>query len=44
MVFKAAALGKPHDGFATALLLSGVALEPARALSRRVLESIHWAE
>jgi len=44
VVFKAAALGKPHDGFATAMLLSGVALEPARALSRRVLESIHWVE
>jgi hypothetical protein len=44
VVFKAAALGKPHDGFATALLLSGVALDPARALSRRVLENIRWAE
>ena len=36
--------GRPADGFETALLLSGVALEPARELSRRVLESIRWAE
>lgn len=44
VVFKAAALGRPADGFETALLLSGVALEPARALSRRVLEAIRWVE
>jgi hypothetical protein len=44
VVFKAAALGRPSDGFETALLLSGVALEPARELSRRVLEAIRWAE
>jgi hypothetical protein len=44
VVFKAAALGRPSDGFETALLLSGVALDPARALSRRILESIRWAE
>lgn len=44
VVFKAAALGQPSDGFETALLLSGVALEPARELSRRVLEAIRWAE
>jgi len=44
VVFKAAALGQSSDGFETALLLSGVALEPARELSRRVLEAIRWAE
>jgi hypothetical protein len=44
VVFKAAALGQASDGFETALLLSGVALEPARELSRRVLEAIRWAE
>jgi hypothetical protein len=44
VVFKAAALGQPSQGFETALLLSGVALEPARKLAQRVLESIRWAE
>ena len=44
VVFKAAALGQRSQGFETALLLSGVALEPARELAQRVLESIRWAE
>jgi hypothetical protein len=37
-------LGQSSEGFESALLLSGVALEPARELSRRVLEAIRWAE
>ena len=44
VVFKAAALGQKSDGFETALLMSGVALEPARELAQRVLEAIRWAE
>jgi hypothetical protein len=44
VVFKAAALGRSAEGFETALLLSAVALEPARELARRTLESIRWAE
>jgi hypothetical protein len=44
VVFKLAALGREADGIESALVLSGVALEPARALARRVLEGVAWAE
>jgi hypothetical protein len=44
VIFKLAALGRESDGLESALVLSGVALEPARELSRRVLEGVRWAE
>jgi hypothetical protein len=43
VVFKAAALGQPRNGFDTALVLSGVSLDNARRLARRHLEALAWS-
>ncbi len=44
VMFKAAHLGEPNTGFETALALTGISFENARALSRRYLEAIRWSE
>src|SRR4029453_8042866 len=43
VVFKAAVVGKDREGLETALVLSAVELESARALAERTLESITWS-
>jgi S1-C subfamily serine protease len=42
-VIKAAVLGSSHTGAETSLTLSGVSYDNARALARRYLEAIAWA-
>lgn len=42
-VIKAAVLGSSHTGAETSLTLSGVSFDNARALARRYLEAIAWA-
>jgi serine protease Do len=42
VVFKAAALGRGHEGFETALVMRAVDYERAEQLARRHLEAIRW--
>ena len=44
VVFKAARLGAEPEGFETALVMTAVGFENARALARRHLEAIRWSE
>ena len=44
VVFRFAALGRPHAGLLSTLTLSGVSFDNAQAVIRRFVEGIAWSE